>query len=106
MNARSETITFLNKLVAMGFDENAFQRLHHMGSHSTEYTSKTSIKNHIDYCAKGASFQQGSTNEDVFLRLRFVYNTYTAMNIANDNLRVFRALADAAYFGIRSNTSP
>jgi len=58
-----KTVQLLNQLVAIGFMNEAFQRLHHMGRRLT-------IAVHRAYCEKKiSSFQKDSTNARVERRL-------------------------------------
>jgi hypothetical protein len=97
--SESETIAILDALEDMGFDDDAFRRLHHWGIHAQGNHKKPSIKAHREYCI-GRSFLAGDNNEIVEARLRFVLTTYQRMNVEIGNKNVLIALSDAAYFGI------
>jgi hypothetical protein len=64
------TVELLDELVSYGFDNAAFQRLHHRGKAST-------INSHRKYAEK-VEFKPNETNEMVERRLAFVLKAYHA----------------------------
>lgn len=83
------TVALLDQLVAMGFPDEAFQRLHHMGSRVT-------ILVHRAYCEKRSTFQKDSTNARVELRLEFVFRKYRAGSFPPGRVEIFKRFADEA----------
>ena len=85
-----KTVQLLNQLVAIGFMNEAFQRLHHMGRRVT-------IAVHRAYCEKKiSSFKKDSTNARVERRLEFVFQKYRAGGFPPGRFDIFNQLADEA----------
>ncbi len=92
-----KTVQLLNQLVAIGFINEAFQRLHHMGRRVT-------IAVHRAYCEKKiSSFKKDSTNARVERRLEFVFQKYRAGAFESDRVEIFNQLADEAVAEIPFN---
>src|SRR6059036_2697774 len=83
-----KTVQLLNKLAAIGFTDEAFHRLHHMGW--------PTISVHRAYCEKRSSFQKDSTNARVERRLEFVFQKYRAGGFPPGRFDIFNQLADEA----------
>jgi len=66
------TILLVDKLVEIGFTEEAFQKLHHMGENA-------SIKSFRNYCAK-VSFRPNGTNALFVKRLEHILATFLLGN--------------------------
>ena len=83
-----KTVQLLNELAAIGFTDEAFHRLHHMGW--------PTISVHRAYCEKRSSFQKDSTNARVERRLEFVFQKYRAGGFPPGRFDIFNQLADEA----------
>ena len=97
-----QTLEILDRLIAIGFDDEAFWRTHHFRARG----HKETVASFRGYCVKmmaqGSVFQAGGTNEKVHLRLKFILKTYEELGLSPGQKKVFPALAEAAYFGIPS----
>jgi hypothetical protein len=83
------TLALLDTLEKLGFNEEAFRRLHHQG---TKRPREATITRHRAYCETTSEFQPDGTNARVQQRLVFVLETYRKP----DNTRNFIALAEAS----------
>src|SRR6266568_508131 len=97
-----QTVDLLDKLVKLGFNDDAFWRLHH----KREPTEKRphpvphKIKEHRRYCDAGHIFNHDEENERVYRRLAFVWKIYTDIGFSYNETNVFIALAEAAFVAI------
>ena len=98
----SACIDLIEQLSFLGFDDEAFWRLHHFRSSN----KKETIGSFIGYCEKMlrsnplSRFQPGGTNEQVGNRLAFVLETYRRLGISKGRLEVFNLLAETSYLAI------
>jgi hypothetical protein len=83
------TIELLNKLGRLGFNDQAFERLHHMGLGET-------IARHRDYCERTHRFLLDSNNARTQERLELVLDAYRCAGFKSGKHEVFVALAKAA----------
>jgi hypothetical protein len=94
----SVTVKLLNELEMLGFNDEAFWRLHHrrLSGH------KDTINAHRKYCLslKTGSFIPGEDNALVTERLVYVLEIYRAAELPNGNAGAFIALAEAAFRAI------
>jgi hypothetical protein len=87
------SLALLDELEALGFDDEAFGRLHH-------YRAKermARIQAHREYCARIEAFHEDGENERVQRRLERVLRAYRAGGFESRSAPIFVALADAAY---------
>lgn len=85
------TLLILDRLEALGFDNAAFQALHHF----REGARPTTIARHRAYCQKTARFEDGSENERTQRRLKLVLTAYVLGGFSNP--AAFVGLAEAAF---------
>jgi uracil-DNA glycosylase len=83
------TLALLDELQKLGFNDEAFWRLHHFRREGRRAT----IAPHRAYCEKISAFRPDGTNERVQRRLAFVLKTYREPG----NTKNFIMLADAAF---------
>ena len=57
------TLKLLDELVSLGFTDEQFRSMHHLG---------TSIERHRAYCSEHENFQEGSENEILCLELNIL----------------------------------
>ena len=87
------TVQLIDELVSHGFDNAAFQKLHHLGN-------ATTIKAHREY-AQRVEFQPDGTNVMVERRLEFVYKAYLATGFsASMQQQAWFALAAASTIAV------
>jgi hypothetical protein len=67
-----DTLIVLDRLEALGFDDKAFQALHHF----RQGGRSTTIARHRAYCEKTRQFDDGSENERTQTRLKSVLAAY------------------------------
>jgi hypothetical protein len=91
-----EPLDLLDSLGSLGFNDEAFWRLHH----SRLAGRRENIAQFRRYCRETDEFQFYDNNASVQQRLAFVLNTYRAWKLPAGATRVFEALADAAFLGI------
>ncbi|MCA3179356.1 MAG: hypothetical protein O9345_04310 [Burkholderiaceae bacterium] len=86
------TVTLLDRLVALGFTNSAFRRLHHL-------QRKAGITAHRSYCMglaeRGAEFRT-HTNIEVHRRLEVVLGAYLGGAFKSRSPALWEALAGAA----------
>jgi hypothetical protein len=82
------TLALLDELQRLGFNDEAFWRLHHFRRRTRE-----TIGRHRAYCEKTSAFLPDGTNERVQRRLAFVLETYREPG----NTKNLIMLADAAF---------
>lgn len=84
------TIRLLDELEPLGFDEEAFQTLHH--------GERVTIARHRDYCSKTGTFKDDRNNSHVQRRLEIVLRAFWAggFDASKPERKVFHALAQAA----------
>lgn len=92
------TILLLDKLQALGFNNEAFSALHHF----KEKGRADTIAQHRAYCGKTESFQDGDANARVQERLKLVLSAYLLGGFTSGKPEIFRCLAEAAYAEISS----
>ena len=83
-----QTLALLDELQKLGFDNEAFSRLHHF-----RHRTKETIARHRYYCEKTSTFRPDSANERVQRRLAFVLKAYREPN----NTKTLIMLADTAF---------
>jgi hypothetical protein len=93
MTSPERTIELLDQLEALGFDDQAFARLHHFRLKGRRPT----ISAHRLYCDATSSFQDAGENELVQRRLELVLKAYRSGVFKSGRPEVFGALADAAF---------
>jgi hypothetical protein len=87
----------LDELQELGFPDDVFKRVHHFRDAPRQET----IRGMQRYCATGpATFETGGNNERLGIRLEFILKTYRAWALQPGDVKVFMALAEAAYLGI------
>jgi hypothetical protein len=94
MTSPKRTIDLLDLLNVLGFDDQAFARLHHFRLKGR----KPTISDHRHYCEAITSFQGDGENELVQRRLELVLNAYRAGGFESRRPEVFGALAEAAFY--------
>jgi hypothetical protein len=94
MASPRRTIELLDELGELGFNDQAFARLHHFRMKRR----KATIRAHYSYCQAIASFQNDGENELVQQRLKLVMNAYRSGVFKSGRPEVFSALADAAFY--------
>jgi hypothetical protein len=88
MNTKQSALQLLDELEVLGFNDNAFSRLHH------DHDTITPFRN---YCInKIQEFTPDGTNHNVQRRLQLVLNAYRAGVFQSGREEVFLALADAS----------
>jgi hypothetical protein len=92
------TVLILDRLEALGFNNDAFAALHHF----KEKGRADTIASHRSYCNKTDSFQEGGANARVQQRLKLVLTAYQLGGFTSGRSEVFRCLAEAAYNEISS----
>ena len=97
-----QTVLILEKLVRLGFDDDAFWRLHHFREPTEKRPNSVheTIEKHLKYCAAGKVFESGGENERVYKRLKFVWKVYTDVGFPAQEKIAFVALAEAAFHAI------
>ena len=95
------TLGLLDELQRLGFNDDAFWRLHHF----RRVGRPDSIARHRNYCMglKRGVFNPGSENERVALRLSFVLDTYRRSGLPSGETSAFIAFAEAAFWAIPSS---
>ena len=84
-----DTIELLNALVPLGFDDCAFQVLHH-------FHGGAAIAGHLEYCQNVQThFREGGNNAQVQHRLEIVLAAYEGGGFDSHSPEVFRHLAEA-----------
>jgi hypothetical protein len=96
MASPQRTLDLLDELQRLGFDDEAFWRLHHFRLKDC----KDTIQEHRDYVEKQSSLRDNDSNEEVQRRLELVLNAYRLGGFKSGRQSVFAALADAAFYEI------
>src|SRR5262245_48281968 len=86
-----DTLIILDRLEALGFDNAAFQALHHF----REGARPTTIARHRAYCEKTARFEEVSENERTQRRLKLVLVAYVLGGFSTR--AALAGLAEAAF---------
>lgn len=97
MASPQRTPEILDHLQSLGFNDEAFWRLHHFrlkGDRDTIQAHREYLEKQI---AKGASLRDGDSNEEVQRRLALVLAAYEKGGFASHNPDVFAWLAEAAF---------
>jgi hypothetical protein len=94
-----DTLIVLDRLQELGFDDEAFQALHHF----REGARPTTIGRHRAYCEKTTKFDEGGENERTQRRLKLVLVAYVLGSFASP--AAFKGLADAAFASIPTATA-
>jgi len=84
------TLKLLHELENLGFDDEAFALVHHMGHRGQ------TIKRHRRYCEKTRKFVQGSSNTQVQRRLEFVFSAFKGGSLSVGSSELFCKLAEDA----------
>lgn len=95
------TLELLDKLVGLGFDDEAFWRVHHW----REKGDRETIRHHADYCRGRSSFRT-EANPLVQRRLRLVLDAYRKGGFSSRRPEVFTYLAEAAYAELPPEGNP
>jgi hypothetical protein len=82
------TLQLLKELEEMGFDDDAFGRLHH---------KRETISGMRKYCEDNPNRIFGDANERVYKRLSFVLNASKELKLSCDQTQFFNTLAEAAF---------
>lgn len=88
------TLQLLEELEKMGFDDDAFGRLHH---------KRETITGMRKYCEDHSSRIFSEANERVYERLAFVLNASRELKLSRDQTQLFNTLAEAAFDAIPPN---
>jgi hypothetical protein len=89
------TIRLLDELEALGFNDDAFARLHHFWQRPDEHPGRRStINSHRLYCHRTTHFRPDGNNARLQRRLEVVLERYRQGGF--DNPSAFHALADAS----------
>ena len=91
-----KSLELLDNLVALGFTDSAFARLHHFRLKGR----RARISGHRKYCKRIESFHGDGQNERVQRRLKLVLSAYRRGGFHSADQRVFEALADASFYEI------
>ena len=95
-----QTLERLNALDKLGFNNEAFWRLHHFRDKGTEETIG-SFRGYLERnLNENVNYTPGVHNNNVRARLDFVLNTYIKLGLSHGQTKVFVALADASFYGI------
>jgi hypothetical protein len=89
----NKAVDLLSQLEVLGFDNQAFWRLHHRRLNG----QKDTIDAFRNYCRKIEGFKPGENNELVVKRLGFVLDCYRAADLPPGNAGAFVALAEASF---------
>lgn len=92
------TLTLLDDLERLGFDDQAFARLHHWRAVGKDET----IRAFRAYCEKHDDFQADGNNARVAQRLELVLKAYTQGGFTSSRREVFITLAEAAWLEVPS----
>jgi hypothetical protein len=92
----SNALVMLAELKNLGFNDEAFWRVHHF----RENSKKERINQFSAYCERKSQFQLGGTNERVHRRLKFVLTEYRELNLPPNQTTVFIDLAEKAFVKI------
>lgn len=101
MASPQRTLDLLEELQRLGFDDEAFWRLHHFRLKDR----KDTIQEHADYVRKQTTLRDNDSNEEVQRRLELVLHAYRQGGFTSGRREVFAGLADAAFFEIRPRRS-
>lgn len=93
MTSPQRTLDLLDQLQALGFDDEAFAKLHHYRLKGV----KDTIQKHREYCKTQTNLRTNDSNEEVQRRLEMVLKAYSAGGFSSRRPEVFAALADAAF---------
>lgn len=96
MTTSARTLELLAELDALGFDDQAFARLHHWRLKAKAET----IRSFKAYAAKHDEFQADGNNDRVVKRLELVLRACSQGGFKSGRPEVFCALADAAWLEI------
>ena len=96
MTDPNDTLLLIDRLEALGFNNQAVAQLHHF----QERDSDAGIPAHRAYCEKTTLFQEGGTNAKVQARLKLVLYAYLLGGFTSSSTEVFIHLAEAAYIEI------
>jgi hypothetical protein len=88
-----QTLALLDKLTNLGFNDEAFWRLHHF----RQQNKKESIASFRRYCKKTSTFRREGPNGRVHERLVFVLNKYREHYLPHGQTNIFIGLAEAAF---------
>jgi hypothetical protein len=88
------TLHLLEELEKMGFNDDAFGRLHH---------KRETITGMRKYCVDHPTRSFGEANERVYERLAFVLNASKELKLSRDQAQLFNTLAEAAFDAIPPN---
>ena len=97
MASPQRTLDILDRLHSLGFNDDAFWRLHHFrlkGDTDTIQAHREYLEKQI---AKGANLRDGDRNEEVQRRLELVLGAYEKGGFVSRNPAVFASLAEAAF---------
>ena len=93
MASPQRTLQLLDELQSLGFDDEAFSRLHHFRLKGR----KDNIEAHRRYVVERGNLIDGDSNDEVQRRLEIVLNAYRGGGFASGSPFVFAYLADAAF---------
>lgn len=72
----SRTVQLLNELEVLGFNDDAFARLHHFWQRHPKSHSHETINSHRSYCSRIVHFRSEDNNARVQRRLEIVLDSY------------------------------
>ena len=87
-----DTLKLLDKLSELGFDDEAFWRLHHFRDRKHE-----TINSFRRFCKSIQAFQRDGNNQRVHERLDFVLMHHKTENVSSGRTKIFSDLAEAAF---------
>ena len=96
MASPQRTLDILEELQSLGFNDEAFWRLHHFRLKNR----KDTIQQHADYVRKQTTLRDNDSNEEVQRRLELVLKAYRLGGFSSGRQAVFAELADAAFYEI------
>lgn len=95
MLSPKDTIFILERLVPLGFTDEAFSLLHHFSDNKSS-SSLNTIAAHKAYCETIKDFQSDGANEKVLRRLKLVLSAYLLGGFCSGHSDIFIALAEAS----------
>jgi hypothetical protein len=97
MASIQHSLDLLNELESLGFNDEAFWRLHHFRTRG----DKDTVQLHRDYLTKqlaaGATLRDNDSNEEVQRRMQLVLDWYKRGAFNSDPAGVFAGLAEVAF---------